>query len=136
MILDIIFPGCSLAFGIIYKTINQRIIENFLLFIRGFEVAIFVLAAIIFLLIAVGITLRRMKQLPDTYEIQIFDLDGRQAEIDGLRLFFSTHDVAESFARQYRKTYVNQYEFKVVGRQHATYNGSTPFNNTKFRIGL
>ena len=116
MVFDVIYASFSFIFSFIYKILNQHLVGNFLLFIRGFEVAIFVMVAIIFLLIAVSITLRRLRKLPQTYEIQILDLDGREVIIDGLRRVFLTYDAAESFARQYRKTYVNQYRFKVIGK--------------------
>lgn len=116
MIFDVIYAVFNFVFSVIYRTLNQQLVNNFLTFVRGFEFAIILMAAIIFLLIAVSIMLRRARTLPHSYEIQIFDLDGREVTIDGLRQAFSTYDAAESFARQYQKTYVNQYRFKVIGR--------------------
>ena len=52
-----------------------------------------------FLLIAVGVALRQAKRLPRSYVIEIFDLDGRRALVDGLRRTFSTYDAAESYVR-------------------------------------
>jgi len=116
MIFDVIHAGFNYVFSIVYKTLSEHLVGNFLFFVRGIEGAIFLMAAIIFLLIAVSITLRRTRRLPHTYEVRILDLDGREEIVDGLRQVFSTYDAAESFARQYRKTYVNQYRFKVVGK--------------------
>ena len=52
--------------------------------------------------------------------LQIIDLDGREAAVDGLRQIFSTYDAAESYARLYRKAYANQYTFKVTGIREKT----------------
>jgi hypothetical protein len=134
MIFDVIWGGFSFFSASIYKTLNQHLVGNFLLFIRGFEVAIFVIVAIIFLLIAVSIALRKLKRLPQTYEIQILDLDGKEAIIDGLRQVFHTYDAAESFARQYRKTYANQYQFKVIGKssEKKKYNKISPTSSSPY----
>lgn len=118
MIFDVIYAVFNFVFSIIYRTLNQQLVNNFLIFVRGFEFAIILIAAVIFLLIVVSIVLRRARKLPHTYEIQIFDLDGREVTIHGLRQVFCTYDAAESFARQYQKTYVNQYRFKVIGRMN------------------
>lgn len=116
MIFDIIYAVFNLVFSVIYRALNQQLVNNFMTFVRGFEVAIIFTVAIIFLLISVSMMLRRARKLPQFYEIQIFDLDGMQVTVDGLRQIFSTYDAAESFARQYQKTYTNQYQFKVIGR--------------------
>jgi hypothetical protein len=98
-----------------YRAIDQYLISNFLTFAKGFEVAITLSAAILFLLIAVGVAIRQAKRLPRSYLIEIIDLDGRLASVDGLRQTFSTYDAAESYARFYQKMYERQYRFKVVG---------------------
>jgi hypothetical protein len=116
MIFEIIYASFSFVFSAIYKTLNQYLVYNFLLFIRGFEFAIVLMAAILFFLIAASITMRKARKLPNAYEIRILDLDGRDAAIDGLRVLFSTYDAAESFAIEYGKTYANQYKFKVIGK--------------------
>ena len=55
-----------------------------MIFVRGFEIAIFVIAAMVFLLIAISITLMSAKKLPTTYKIEVIDLDGRQVSVDCL----------------------------------------------------
>jgi hypothetical protein len=47
--------------------------------------------------------------------VEIIDVDGRRALVDGLRRTFSTYDAAEGYARFYQQTYDCQYRFKVVG---------------------
>lgn len=110
-----------------YRFFDQYLVTNILTFVRGLEVAIIVMAAAIFLLAAVGITMRQVSRLPTSYSVKIHDLDGRQTSIDGLRQKFSTYDVAVSFAQYYRQMYDRQYTFKVVGNperkdflQHST----------------
>lgn len=98
-----------------YKVIDQYLITNILTFVRGFEFAIVLVAAAVFMLIAVGIALRQARRLSRSYSIESFDLDGRHATIDGLRHTCSAYEVAESYARYYRQTFDRQYTFKVVG---------------------
>jgi hypothetical protein len=42
---------------------------------------------------------------PKKYSIMIFDVFGKEMQIDGLRTEFRNHDVAWSFMRQYKKDY-------------------------------
>ena len=84
-------------------------------FVRGFEVAIFVAGALIFLHMAVATMLRKAKRLPAGYELKVIDLYGNQVSVDGHRKNFSTSEAAESFARFYAASYAGEYRFKVVG---------------------
>ena len=115
MVLNLLAAIVNIVLSTIHKTLNEHLVSNFTLLVRGFEIAIFVFAAIVFFLIAASITLKRAKNLPVSYEIHILDLDGRQVRIDGLRETFSTYDAAESYARFYQTSYANQYRFKVTG---------------------
>lgn len=121
MILEILVSSFSRSFGDIYRFFDQYLVTNILNFVRGFEVAVVLMVAMIFLLITVGITIRQVKRLPKSYSIQILDLDGRLASIDGLRQTFSTYDVAESYSRYYRQLYDRQYTFRVVGSAERVY---------------
>ena len=103
-----------------YRVLDQYLVTNFFAFIKGFEVAIFMTIAIIILLIAVGTALRQLKRLPKSYFIEITDLTGRKAKVEGLRQIFSTYEAAESYARFYGKLYERQYTFKVVGSRERT----------------
>lgn len=98
-----------------YKMFDQYLVANVMAFVKGFEVAIFLIVALVFVLVAVGITIRQVRQLPKSYVIKIIDLDGRQVSVDGLRQVFSTYEAAESYARVYRENYDHQFRFKVIG---------------------
>ena len=98
-----------------YKLLDAHVISNFLAFVRSFEFAIVVIGSIAFLLLSVGIMLRRAKRLPKSYTIEISDLDGRIDSLSGLRQAFATYEGAESHARLYRKRYGHQYKFRVIG---------------------
>jgi hypothetical protein len=98
-----------------YKLVDDYVISNFLAFVRSIEFALVVILAMSFLILTVGIMLRRAKRLPKYYNIEITDLDGRYDSPDGLRQAFSTFDAAESYARFYQQMYGHQYRFKVVG---------------------
>ncbi len=71
MVLNLLAAIVNIVPSTIHKALNEHLVSNFTLLVRGFEIAIFVLAAIVFLLIAVSITLRRAKSLPVSYEIHI-----------------------------------------------------------------
>lgn len=115
MIFEVIVALFVRFFSDSYRFFDQYLVTNILALVRGFEVAIFLMAAVIFLLVAVGITIRQVRRLPKSYSIEILDLDGRRSSIDGIRQTFSTYDAAESYARYYRQTYDQQYTFKVIG---------------------
>ena len=117
MIFDIIMSLFGKLFADSYKVLDQYLVSNFLAFIKGFEIAIFMTIAIIFLLITVAMAIRQLKRLPKSYLIEIVDLDGRKTTVDDLRQIFSTYEAAESYARFYRKMYDRQYTFKVIGRR-------------------
>ena len=50
---------------------------------------------------------------PKKYSIVVFDIFGKQSQIEGIRTEFKTHDVAWSFMKQYKKTYP-LYNFAMV----------------------
>ena len=119
------------VFNIVYTCLNQNLITHIINFVRGFESAIIVIAAILFLLISIAITLRNVKKLPKSYVIEILDLYGRKTSIDSLRQVFATYDAAESYARFYREIYGKQYKFRVVGNRNTYYNIVNTANKTK-----
>jgi hypothetical protein len=125
MIFDIITSLFGKLLSDSYKVLDQYLITNFLTFVKGFEIAIFMTVAVIFLLITVGIALRLLRRMPKSYFIEVVDLDGSKTTVDGLRQVFSTYEAAESYARFYRKMYDHQYTFKVIGsKERANYNMS------------
>ena len=117
MIFNIIMSLFGRLFADSYKVLDQYLVSNFLAFIKGFEIAIFMTIAIIFLLITVAMAIRQLKRLPKSYFMEVVDLDGRKTTVDDLRQIFSTYEAAESYARFYRKMYDRQYTFKVIGRR-------------------
>ena len=121
MIFEVIVALFVRFFSDSYRFFDQYLVTNILAFVRGFEVAIFLMAAVIFLLVAVGMTIRQVRRLPKSYSIEILDLDGRRSSIDGIRQTFSTYDAAESYARYYRQTYDQQYTFKVIGSSESVF---------------
>jgi uncharacterized membrane protein len=84
-------------------------------FVKSFEFAIVVVAALIFLLISVCLTIRYVKRLPKYYVIEIDDIYGKKAVVEDLKVVFRTWDAAESYARFYREIYKEQFKFRVVG---------------------
>lgn len=122
MIFDFITSISNKLLSDSYRVLDQYLVTNFFAFIKGFEIAIFMTVAVIFLLITVAIALRQLKKLPKSYFIEIVELDGRKTTVDGLRQIFSTYEAAESYARFYRQMYDHQYTFKVIGsRERANY---------------
>ena len=113
--IDVALESFFKPFLLSYKVLEQYVIANLLTFVRGFEMAIVLTLAVIFLLITVGITIRRARRLPRSYIIEIIDLDGRRTIVDGLRQSFATYEAASSYARLYGKMFGHQYKFKVVG---------------------
>jgi hypothetical protein len=125
MIFDVIVSLSGKIFNDSYRVLDQYLVTNFFAFIKGFEIAIFMTVAVIFLLITLGIAIRQLKRLPKSYFIVVFDIDGRKTTVDGLRQIFSTYEAAESYARFYRKMYDSQYTFKVIGsKERTTYDTS------------
>ena len=119
------------VFNIVYTCLNQNLIIHVINFVKGFESAIIVIAAISFLLISIGITLRNVKKLPKSYVIEIVDLYSKKISIDSLRQVFATYDAAESYARFYREIYREQYKFRVVGKRNVYYNTTNTTNKSR-----
>ena len=119
------------VFNLVYTCLNQNLIIHVINFVKGFEYAIIVIAAILFLLISFAITIRNVKKLPNSYVIEILDLYGKKTSIDNLRQVFATYDAAESYARFYCETYKEQYKFRVVGKRNVYYNTVNTFNRTR-----
>ena len=119
------------AFNILYTCLNQNLIIHVVNFVKGFESAIIVIAAILFLLISITIALRNVKKLPNCYVIEILDLYGKKTSIDSLRQVFATYDAAESYSRFYCQTYRWQYKFRVVGKRNVCYNTVNTINRTR-----
>jgi Na+/alanine symporter len=116
MILNVIISTADKVMSIAFRWLDQNLVANFLNFVKGFEFAIIIMMAILFLLVSVYITMRQYKRLPKSYHIVVYDVFGKETVIDGLRQTFATHDAAESYARFYSEIYPGeQYKFKVIG---------------------
>ena len=125
MIFNIITSLIEKLFSDSHKVLDQYLISNFFAFIKGFEIAILMTVAVIFLFVTVAIAIRQLKKLPRSYFIEVLDLDGRKTAVDDLRQIFSTYEAAESYARFYSKMYGHQYTFKVIGsRERINYDFS------------
>jgi len=53
---------------------------------------------------------------PKKYDVVVFDVFGKESQIDGIRTEFKTHDVAWSFMKQYKGMYP-LYNFALVSNQ-------------------
>ena len=85
-------------------------------FVNDFKHIVVLIAAIIFLLITVFITIRQVKKLPLSYTIQILDRHDESIILTDLRVHFRKYEVAESYARFYRDIFgQQQYKFRVIG---------------------
>ena len=58
----------------------------------------------------------RPHKIPKQYQVIVFDIFGKESQIDGLRTEFKTHDVAWSFMKSYKKLYP-LHSFAMVTKQ-------------------
>ena len=98
------------------KWIEEYVINNFLEFVRSFEHVLIVLTVVAFLLMIIYMTMKQLKKLPKYYVIEIEDIYGNEAAVDGLRTNFTTFTAARSYAQFYTNLYGQQYKFRIVGR--------------------
>lgn len=85
-------------------------------FVNDLKHIVVLIAAIIFLLITMFITIRQVRILPLSYTIQILGNQEEKIMLPDLRLHFRRYEVAESYARFYRDMFrQQQYKFKVIG---------------------
>jgi len=67
----------------------------------------------VFVFALIWIVRIRPHKRPKKYSIVIFDVFGKESQIDGIRTTFKTHDVAWSFMKQYKQSYP-LYNFALV----------------------
>lgn len=103
------------VFGIVYRWLHDYLVINIVNLAKGFEMAIIIIAVISFLLFNIFLTIKYLKKLPNYYVIEIIDVYGNKAAIEGLRQIFATHDAAKSHALFYQDIYKDQYRFRVTG---------------------
>lgn len=101
---------------LVSKWIEEYVINNVLEFVKGFEHVLMVLTVVAFFLIIIYMTMKQMKKLPKYYVIEIEDIYGNEAAVDGLRINFTTFTAAKSYAQFYTNLYGQQYKFRIVGR--------------------
>lgn len=98
------------------KWIEEYVINNVLEFVKSFEHVLMVLTVVAFFLIIVYMTMKQLKKLPKFYVIEIEDVYGNKAIVDGLRTNFTTFTAAKSYTEFYTNLYGQQYKFRIVGR--------------------
>jgi hypothetical protein len=72
-------------------------------FFKDFSEA--VILASVFLFAFIWLMKSRPHNRPKNYSVVVFDVYGKESQIDGIRTKFKTHDVAWSFMRQYKKSF-------------------------------
>jgi hypothetical protein len=97
------------------KWIEEYVINNVLEFVKSFEHVLMVLTVVAFFLIIIYMTMKQLKKLPRFYVIEIEDIYGNKAAVDGLRTNFTTFTAAKSYSEFYANLYGQQYKFRIVG---------------------
>ncbi len=60
---------------------------------------------VVFLFALAWLLKARPRKIPKKYQVLVFDIFGKESQIDGLRTEFKNHDVAWSFMKFYKKSY-------------------------------
>ena len=79
-----------------------------------------VILGLVFLFALAWFFKARPHKIPKQYLVAVFDIFGKESEIDGLRTEFKNHDVAWSFMKFYKKSYP-LYNFALVAKQKNSY---------------
>ena len=72
-----------------------------------------VILASVFLFALIWFMKTKPHNRPKSYSVVVFDVYGKESQIEGIRTEFKTHDVAWSFMKQYKKSYP-LYNFALV----------------------
>ena len=64
-----------------------------------------VILGMVFLFAFAWLLKARPHKIPKKYQVIVFDIFGKESQIDGLRTEFKNHDVAWSFMKFYKKSY-------------------------------
>ena len=75
-----------------------------------------VILGMVFLFALTWLLKARAHKIPKQYQVIVFDIFGKESQIDGLRTEFKTHDVAWSFMKSYKKSYP-LHNFAMVTKQ-------------------
>ena len=100
--------------NIVVELFGQTIPNIFMTFFRNASEA--VILASVFLFAVAWLLKTRPHNRPKKYNVVIFDVFGKETQIDGIRTEFKTHDVAWSFMKQYKTAYP-LYNFALVSKQ-------------------
>ncbi|MDE1763799.1 MAG: hypothetical protein KGH88_06110 [Thaumarchaeota archaeon] len=108
-----ILIGSSVAgfSSFVYRLFGDTIPSVFWVHLKEIGAALIMLAVFAF---AVAWLLKaKPHKKPTRYLIKVFDVFGKEFDIEGMRSEFKTHDVAWSFMKQYKKSYP-LYNFALV----------------------
>ena len=75
-----------------------------------------IILGIVFLFALAWLFKARPHKIPKQYQVIVFDIFGKESQIDGLRTEFKNHDVAWSFMKFYKKSYP-LHNFAMVTKQ-------------------
>jgi len=100
--------------NIVVELFGQTIPNVFMTFFRNASEA--VILASVFLFAVAWLLKARPHNRPKKYNVVVFDVFGKEGQIDGIRTEFKTHDVAWSFMKQYKTAYP-LYNFALVSKQ-------------------
>ena len=75
-----------------------------------------VILGMVFLFALAWLIKARPHKIPKKYQVLVFDIFGKESQIDGLRTEFKNHDVAWSFMKSYKKSYP-LHSFAMVTKQ-------------------
>ena len=64
-----------------------------------------VILGLVFLFALAWLLRARPHKIPKKYQVLVFDIFGKETQLDGLRIEFKNHDVAWSFMKFYKKSY-------------------------------
>jgi hypothetical protein len=75
-----------------------------------------IILGMVFLFALTWLLKARPHKIPKQFQVIIFDIFGKESQIDGLRTKFKNHDVAWSFMKLYKKSYPF-HNFAMVTKQ-------------------
>jgi len=78
-----------------------------------------IILGLVFLFALAWLFKARPHKIPKQYQVIIFDIFGKESQIDGLRTEFKNHDVAWSFMKFYKKSYP-LCNFAMVAKQKSS----------------
>ncbi len=100
--------------NIVVELFGQTIPNVFMTFFRNASEAVILVS--VFLFAVAWLLKARPHNRPKKYNVVVFDVFGKETQIDGIRTEFKTHDVAWSFMKQYKTAYP-LYNFALVSKQ-------------------